>query len=70
MVAFAKDCSNSYVAYNHFVTGRINLIYYMLNKFNIEFKESFFRISLQKFLTITFLRFLLKLISNGKPKVA
>ena len=42
MVAFAKGFSSSHFAYKHFVTWRINLIHYMLNKFNIEFKESFF----------------------------
>ena len=42
MVAFAKGSSSSYVAYKHFVTWRIDLIHHMLNKFNIEFKESFF----------------------------
>ena len=42
MVAFAKGFSSSYFAYKHFVTRRINLIHYMLNKFNTEFKESFF----------------------------
>ena len=43
MVAFAKgSCNISYFASKHFVTWRINLTHYMLNKFNTEFKELFF----------------------------
>ena len=42
MAAVAKGSSNSYVAWKHFVTWRINLIHYMLNNFEIEFKELFF----------------------------
>ena len=42
MAAFAKGSSNSYGAYKHFVTWRISLIRYMLNRFKIEFKEWFF----------------------------
>ena len=42
MAAFAKGSSNSYVAYKHFVTWRINLIHNILNKFKIELKEYFF----------------------------
>ena len=43
-----KSSSNWYVAYKHFVTWRINLIHYMLNKFEIEFKEFFFFIFLYR----------------------
>ena len=64
MGAFAKGSSNiSYVACMHFVTWRINLIRYMLNKFKTEFKNFFFsflRISLQKPLTGAFQGFLSK----------
>ena len=42
MAAFAKGFSNLYVAYKHFVTWRINLVHYMLNKFTTELKGLFF----------------------------
>ena len=55
-----------HVAYKHFVTWRINLIHYMLNKF----KNNFFCISLQKYLAVTFQGFFVKVYINDKPKRA
>ena len=61
MDAFEKGSCIPYLGYKHFVTRRITLIRYMLNKFKIEFKELFFfRISLQKYLTVAFQWFLSK----------
>ena len=42
MVAFARSSSNSYIACKHFVTWRINLMHYMVNKINTKFKKLFF----------------------------
>ena len=42
LAVFAKGSSNSYVAYKRFVTWKINLMHYMLNKFKIEFRWLFF----------------------------
>ena len=42
MDAFEKGSCIPYLGYKHFVTRRITLIRYMLNKFKIEFKEFFF----------------------------
>ena len=71
MTAFAQDFPNSYVGYKHFVTRRINLIHYILNKFKIEFKELFFFALLYRNISqLLFKDFCQSLQNNGKPKSA
>ena len=60
MAAFAKGSSKSYVAYKHFVTKRLNLIDHMLNKFKMEFKGLFFRLSLQKYISQLLFKYFVK----------
>ena len=70
MVAFAKGSSNSYVACKHFVTGRINLIHYMLNKLQIKFEELFVLYFFTEISHSCFSRIFVSLHSNRKPKAA